>query len=97
MSIPPQLLQLGAQVILGGIQSGIQQVNQEYQQALEAKKQVQDIYFQELQKDKEAKKQIFDKLTESKREEAKNAQETYASAWKKALDSSSENQQNTEG
>ncbi len=94
MSIPPQLLQLGAQLILGGIQNGIQQVNQQYQQALEVKKQVQDIYMQELQKDKEAKKQLFDKLTESRREEAQKAQETYGSAWKKALDSttSQENQ-----
>ena len=99
MSIPPQLLQLGAQVILGGIQNGIQQVNQGYQQALEAKKQIEDIYFQELQKDKEAKKEIFNKLLESKREESQSAQETYASAWKKALDAgdSGESQQTSEG
>jgi hypothetical protein len=96
MSIPPQLLQIGAQVLLSGIQSGIQQVNQDYQQALEAKKQIQDIYMQELQKDQEAKKQLFDKLTESKREEAQQAQETYASAWKKALDSSSNSQAENE-
>ena len=93
MSIPPQLIQLGAQVLLNGVQTGIQQVNQQYQKALEAKKQIQDIYFQELQKDKEAKKALFDKLTESKREEAQKAQETYGSAWKKALDSTSEQKQ----
>jgi CHASE3 domain sensor protein len=92
MSIPPQLLQIGAQLLLNGIQSGIQQVNDQYQKALEAKKQIQDIYMQELQKDKEAKKQIFDKLTESKREEAQEAQETFGSAWKKALDASSDSQ-----
>lgn len=88
MSIPPQLIQLGAQILLGGIQSGIQQVNEQYQKALEAKKQVQDIYMQELEKDKENKKQLFDKLTESKREEAQKAQESYGNAWKKALDAS---------
>jgi hypothetical protein len=96
MTIPPQLLQIGAQVLLSGIQSGIQQVNQNYQQALEAKKQIQDIYMQEVQKDKEAKKQLFDKLTESKREEAQKAQESYGSAWKKALDASSDSQSQNE-
>ncbi len=96
MTIPPQLLQIGAQVLLSGIQSGIQQVNQDYQKALEAKKQIQDIYMQELQKDKEAKKQLFNKLTESRREEAQQAQETYASAWKKALDASSDSQAQNE-
>jgi hypothetical protein len=96
MKIPPQLLQIGAQVLLSGIQSGIQQVNQDYQQALEAKKQIQDIYMQELKKNQEAKKQLFDKLTESKREEAQQAQETYASAWKKALDASSDSQAQNE-
>ena len=92
MTIPPQLLQISAQVLLSGIQSGIQKVNQNYQQALEAKKQIQDIYMQELQKDKEAKKQLFDKLTESRREEAQKAQESYGSAWKKALDASTDSQ-----
>ena len=92
MKITPELIQIGLQVLLSGIQSGIQQVNQDYQQALEAKKQIQDIYMQELQKDKEAKKQLFDKLTESKREEAQQAQESYGSAWKKALDASSDSQ-----
>ena len=96
MTIPPQLLQIGAQVLLSGIQSGIQQVNQAYQQALEAQKQIQDIYMQELQKDQEAKKQLFNKLTESRREEAQQAQETYASAWKKALDASSSSQAQNE-
>jgi hypothetical protein len=96
MTIPPQLLQIGAQLLLSGIQSGIQQVNQNYQQALEAQKQIQDIYMQELQKDQEAKKQLFDKLTESRREEAQQAQETYASAWKKALDASSNSQAQNE-
>jgi len=51
---------------------------------------------QELKKDKEAKKQLFDKLTESKREEAQQAQETYASSWKKALDASSDSQAQNE-
>jgi hypothetical protein len=92
MSIPPQLLQIGSQVLLSGIQSGIQQVNQNYQQALEAKKQIRDIYMQELQKNQEAKKQLFNKLTEYKREEAQKAQESYGSAWKKALDASSNSQ-----
>jgi hypothetical protein len=96
MTIPPQLLQIGAQVLLSGIQSGIQQVNQNYQQALEAKKQIDDIYMQEVQKDHEAKKQLFDKLTESRREESQQAQETYASAWKKALDASSDSQAQNE-
>jgi len=96
MKIPPQLLQIGAQVLLSGIQSGIQQVNQDYQKALEAKKQIQDIYMQELQKDKEAKKQLFNKLTQSKREESKQAQESFGSAWKKALDASSDSQAQNE-
>jgi hypothetical protein len=95
MKITPELIQIGLQV-LSGIQSGIQQVNQNYQQALEAQKQIQDIYMQELQKDQEAKKQLFDKLIESRREEAQQAQETYASAWKKALDASSDSQAQNE-
>jgi hypothetical protein len=96
MKIPPELIQIGLKVLLSGIQSGIQQVNQDYQKALEAKKQIQNIYMQELQKDREAKKQLFNKLTESRREESQQAQETFASAWKKALDASSDSQDQNE-